>query len=790
MMHGGFIGGGSHRRGMAGRTGLDREEDDDGQLYDHTVVKRLLKYLTPYWPKLLLTLAAVMVYTGTVVALPWMVAKIIDDYVREGDLSGLNVVVPIFVGLALLQYGSQYVHMRTMAFVGQKVLYILRVRLFSHLQRLSMSFYNKNEVGRVMSRVQNDVQQLQEFLSIVIVTVADVLSLVGIITAMMLMNARLAAITLTIIPLLFVMLAVWQRFARRAFMRARRTISAVNAGLQENISGVRVVQSMNRERANIRSFDTANSENLGANLEAVRMQSVLFPSVEFLSAFGLALVIVFGGSLVLDNAIEVGVLVAFALWIQRFFEPVLNLTMQYGSLQRAMASGARIFELMDVEPEIADGPGSRNVEMVSGDVRFEDVGFHYVEDEPVLQDVDLHVPAGQTVALVGPTGAGKTTIVSLLMRFYDVTEGRVLMDGIDIRDISLDSLSRQISIVPQEPYLFSGTVRENIRYNRTDASDEEVVRAASAVGAHDFIVKMEKGYDTPLQERGGNLSVGQRQLISFARALVANPRVLLLDEATANIDTYTEMLIQSALDELLSERTAIVIAHRLSTIRNADRIVVLDQGRIVEEGGHADLIASGGLYARLHAYSAQSDASEPRSSAALVHERLMQFPESVSGAWKMKLESPRGAREGILELAAKGSSLSGTWTGERGPSADRRRHSRGAEPLLGSADVGAYGRDLPQILRPTRRRRHIGRGRVRLLRKRQVRGNPRRSRTRDRPYHAAPPLASPAGALRKTHPLSFLLTYGSIEVEVVSALHEIVSTKVACIVCPCGAYAR
>ena len=659
MMHRGFIGGGSHRRGMAGRTGLDREEDDDGQLYDHTVVKRLLKYLNPHWPKLLLTLAAVMVYTGTVVALPWMVAKIIDDYVREGDLSGLNVVVPIFVGLALLQYGSQYVHMRTMAFVGQKVLYTLRVRLFSHLQRLSMSFYNKNEVGRVMSRVQNDVQQLQEFLSIVIVTVADVLSLAGIITAMMLMNARLAAITLTIIPLLFVMLAVWQRFARRAFMRARRTISAVNAGLQENISGVRVVQSMNRERANIRSFDTANSENLGANLEAVRMQSVLFPSVEFLSAFGLALVIVFGGSLVLDNAIEVGVLVAFALWIQRFFEPVLNLTMQYGSLQRAMASGARIFELMDVEPEIADGPGSRNVEKVSGDVRFEGVGFHYLEDEPVLQDVDLHVPAGQTVALVGPTGAGKTTIVSLLMRFYDVTEGRVLMDGVDIRDISLDSLSEQISIVPQEPYLFSGTIRENIRYNRTDASDDDVVRAASAVGAHEFIVKMEKGYDTPLQERGGNLSVGQRQLISFARALVANPRVLLLDEATANIDTFTEMLIQRALDEMLRGRTAIVIAHRLSTIRNADRIVVLDQGRIVEEGKHTDLVERDGLYARLHSYSTEGGEHEPASAAAA-------SKNSVAGAWKMKLESPRGTREGVLELSVYGSSLSGTWTGERG----------------------------------------------------------------------------------------------------------------------------
>ena len=670
MMHGGFgggswmRGGGSYGRGMAGRLGLD-SEDEDGQIYDHAVVLRLARYLLPHWPKLLLTLAAVAVYTGTIVALPWTVMLIIDDYVRVGDLSGLNVIVPIFVGLALLQYGSQYVHLRTMAFVGQKVLYTLRVGLFQHLQRLSMSFYNKNEVGRVMSRVQNDVQQLQEFLSIVIITIADVLSLGGIIVAMVLMNAQLAVITLLIIPLLFVMMTVWQRFARRAFMRARQAISAVNAGLQENISGVRVVQSMNREGANIRSFDAANSENLGANLEAGRLQAVLFPSVEFLSALGLALVIFFGGSLVLDSAIEVGILVAFALYIQRFFEPVLNLTMQYGSLQRAMASGTRIFELMDVEPDVVDRPGSKDVETVSGDVQFEGVGFHYVEGESVLQDVDLHVQSGQTVALVGPTGAGKTTIVSLLMRFYDVTEGSIMLDGTDIRDISLDSLSKQMSIVPQEPYLFSGTIRDNIRYNRTGASDESIVRAATAVGAHDFIMKMENGYDTPLQERGGNLSIGQRQLISFARALVANPRVLLLDEATANIDTYTEMLIQRALDELLRGRTAIVIAHRLSTIRNADRIVVLDHGQIVEEGRHADLVERGGLYARLHSYSTEGAQHEPEPAAA-VSTNGPARPPSVAGAWKMTLESPRGTREGILELAVDGSSLSGTWTGERG----------------------------------------------------------------------------------------------------------------------------
>ena len=626
MMHGGFRGGGwmarggrgAYGRGMAGQAGLE-QDDEGGQIYDHTVVTRLFRYLLPYWPRLLITLAAVMVYTGAVVALPWTIALIIDRYVRAGDLSGLNVIVPIFVGIAFLQYVSQYVHLMAMAFVGQKVLYNLRVGLFRHLQGLSMNFYNKNEVGRVMSVVQNDVQQLQEFLSIVIVTFADVLSLGGIIAAMVIMDAQLALITLLVIPLLVVMMAIWQRSARRAFMRARQAISAVNAGLQENISGVRAVQSMNREDANIRSFGVANSENLGANLEAGKMQAALFPAVEILSALALALVIFFGGSRVLDNAIEVGVLIAFALYIQRFFEPVMNLTMQYGSLQRAMASGSRIFELMDVEPEVVDGPGSSTTVAATGDVRFEGVDFQYVEGDPILRDISFHVPAGHKVALVGPTGAGKTTLLSLLMRFYDVTKGRVLLDGVDVRDITLDSLSRQISIVPQEPYLFSGTIRENIRYNRVEATDEEVVRAAKAVGAHDFIENLEKGYDNPLQERGGNLSVGQRQLISFARALVADSRVLLLDEATANVDTYTEMLIQKALDELLRGRTAIIIAHRLSTIRNADQIVVVDQGRVTEMGRHNDLLAKGGLYAQLHSFSSEAaePGSEPTNEAGL-----------------------------------------------------------------------------------------------------------------------------------------------------------------------------
>ena len=679
MMHGGFGGGGGGwmrgggGRGMGGRMGLDQEQDEGGQLYDHQAVVRLMAYMKPHWRRLLITTAAILLYTGTIVAMPWMVKLIIDDFIRghmeDGDLSGLNWIVPIFIAVALFQFGSQYVNMRTMAFVGQRVLYKLRMDMFTHLQRLSMSFYDRNEVGRVMSRVQNDVQQLQEFLSVVLVTLGDVLSISGIVVAMLLLNFELGLITLSVIPLLFLMLLMWQGYARRSFMRVRKAIAVVNSGLQENISGVRVVQSLNREQANIKSFGRANAEHLGANLEATKFTAALFPAVEVLSALGLALVIFFGGSMALDEVIEVGVLVAFALYIQRFFEPVMNLTMQFGSLQRAMASGARIFEILDVEPEIVEMEGAKPLDRVKGEVRFEGVGFHYKADEPVLREVDIHVPAGATVALVGPTGAGKTTIVSLLMRLYDVTEGRITVDGHDIRDVELDSLARQISVVPQEPYLFSGTVGENIRYNRTGATDGEVEAAARAVGAHDFISGLTEGYDTPLQERGGNLSVGQRQLISFARALVANPRVLLLDEATANIDTYTEMLIQRALSELLSDRTAVVIAHRLSTVRNADRIMVVDDGRIAEEGSHDELMELDGLYARLYSY-ATDGVGEDGDVVFGEQPKVAAAPRNGSngadGTWLVTMESPRGTREGTLELAVQGSALTGTWSGPRG----------------------------------------------------------------------------------------------------------------------------
>ena len=540
-------------------------------------------------------------------AIPWLVQMIIGDYISNQDLStpeilsGLDRLVAVYVVIAVIQYITNYTHLRIMAFVSQQILYSLRFDLFKHLQRMSMSFYDRNEVGSVMSRIQNDVQQLQEFVSIVIVTFGDILALAGIVGVMLYMDVGLALITLSVVPLLFVTLIIWQKFARQAFVRVRKTVASVNSGLQENISGVRVVQSMSREQTNIRRFGRANYDSLDANLQAGRFSAALIPSVEVLTALSLALVVYFGGIMV-ETPSDVGVLVAFALFIQRFFDPIRSVTMQYTQLQRSMTSGERIFELMDQQSDVIDKENASDIGAIEGEVEYKKVSFSYDGETEVIKNLNLHIKPGTTNAIVGPTGAGKTTLVSLLSRFYDVDRGNgaILIDGNDIRDVSRESMINQMASVLQEPYIFTGTVRENIKYRHEQVTEEEMISASKAVGCHDLIMKLPEKYNTMLDERGSNLSLGERQLISFARALVANPKILILDEATANIDSHTEFLIQNALRKILSNRTSIVIAHRLSTVRGADKIVVLDHGLIAEQGTHTELMTQGKLYGQLY----------------------------------------------------------------------------------------------------------------------------------------------------------------------------------------------
>ncbi|MBB3607930.1 ABC transporter ATP-binding protein [Rhizobium sp. BK602] len=579
------------------------EEEIFGKVFDSRIIRRIWAFVSPYRRQVYISVVAVLLFTASQIVIPLVIRYAIDHAMMPGAVnhSALWMALAIFTAAILINYAASYVQETFVGQVAEEVLFDIRRAMFAHLQRVSLSFMDKTEAGRLMSRLQGDVNSMQEFLETSVLSVGDIALLFGIVVVMLSLDFRLGLLTLSVMPILFIVRLFWLPKARTAFMNAHETNSITSGALAEAIHGVRAVQGMHRQRVNFNLFDDKAHTNLKAHLTAARYAQVMVPIVDTLTGMAMAIVIIVGGSMVLNHRLDVGVMVAFLFYIQRFFDPIRSLTMQYSVMQRAMASGQRLTEVLDVPIDIQDAPDAKVLSPdMDGSVEFRDVVFGYDPKYPVLKNVSFRVNPGETVALVGPTGSGKSSSMALIHRFYDVQQGQVLVGGHDVRSLTQDSLGRQIAMVLQEPFLFTGTVLENIRYNKAEATREEIVEAAKAVGAHEFIMRLTDGYDTVLGERGGGLSLGQRQLVSFARALVADAKILVLDEATANIDSYTEMLIQKALVKLLEGRTGLVIAHRLATIREADRIIVLQNGQLIESGNHNALMANGKLYSKLY----------------------------------------------------------------------------------------------------------------------------------------------------------------------------------------------
>ena len=584
-------------------TYVTQSEEQYDQGVNPQNARQLVDFVRPYTGRLILATFLMLCASAASVAGPYLVGYAIDKGLNAGDAFVLRNTLLAFLGMTVVQWVGTYYRVNIMARVAMGIIYDLRKSLFEHLQKLSLSFYSHYSVGRVITRVINDVETLRDFLTWAVLAITrDIFTLSLIIFIMLEMDVHLALLTFIVLPVMLLITVLLRRASRLAYRKVRAAVSWVNSVLAENVNGVREVQAFSRNQQNYEHFrDYVNKYYLQRAIATARISSLFSPSVDLLGAIAIGLVVWLGGAAVLGARITPGLLVAFILYIDRFFDPIRDLSRRYDALQSTLIGWERIMGLLDIPVDIQDAPDAAALPILSGRVDFEHVSFNYSDDPaPILEDIDLHIHPGETIALVGETGAGKTTLVKLLSRFYDPTEGRICVDGCDLRAVTQASLRSQMGVVLQDPFLFNGTVAENIRFGRLSAAHAEIEAAAQAVGAHEFILRLHSGYGTSVEEGGVMLSVGQRQLLSFARALLADPRILILDEATSSVDTQTEHLIQKALARLLKGRTSFVIAHRLSTITNADRIVVIHDGRIVEQGTHAELLTNKGMYYHLY----------------------------------------------------------------------------------------------------------------------------------------------------------------------------------------------